>query len=278
MRALELKGIGVRQGEPALLSEARAAGARPRLRRRSTTPAWAGSNRRTTSQIRGRAGKVLIQRDARRQRADEPRRARGDRRRDARADDRSVPAEHRRARAAGRCRASTARPAARVVDHGSDDRRDPRARQRPDVQPQRLLARAPSRTAATARSRISTSPDRRSRSSPPSAALEEGLITPDDPIDVSAGFIRFGSRVDRRRAPLRRAVVHRRHRQVEQRRRDQGRPQARPRAARPLRQPLRLRPDARARLPRREPRHRLESGQARCRARWRRCRWAIRSA
>ena len=77
---------------------------------------------------------------------------------------------------------------------------------------------------------------------------------------------------------LRRAVVHRRDRQVEQRRRDQDRLQGRHRAAEPLRAALRIRPARLARLSRREPRHRLEPGASGPRARWRRCRWAIRSA
>ena len=96
-----------------------------------------------------------------------------------------------------------------------------------------------------------------------SAALEEGLMTPEDLVDVSAGMIRFGSRTIRRHASLRHAVVHRRDREVEQRRRDQGRHEARAGAARPLRQPLRIRPAAGARFPRREPRHRLGPGEAR---------------
>ena len=87
-----------------------------------------------------------------------------------------------------------------------------------------------------------------------SAAFEEGVVSPTDFIDVSPGFIKFGSRRDRRRPPLRRPVVRRRDREVEQRRRHQGRPQPRARAARPLREPLRLRqdrprPTSRARAP-----------------------------
>ena len=74
---------------------------------------------------------------------------------------------------------------------------------------------------------------------------------------------------DRRRARstssrgtrLRRAVVHRRHRQIEQRRRHQDRFQGRHRASEPVRRAVRLRPADLARLSRREPRHRLESGE-----------------
>ena len=56
-----------------------------------------------------------------------------------------------------------------------------------------------------------------------SAALEQKLVKPDDLIDVSGGRIRFGSRRHPRHARLPRPLVRRRHRQVQQRRRDQGR-------------------------------------------------------
>ena len=56
-----------------------------------------------------------------------------------------------------------------------------------------------------------------------SAALEEHVIEPTDPIDCSPGRITFGSRVIRDTHIYGTLAVHRRARQVEQRRRDQGR-------------------------------------------------------
>ena len=95
-----------------------------------------------------------------------------------------------------------------------------------------------------------------------SAALEERVVRPHDLIDVSPGYIKFGSRVDPRRPSLRRADLRGRGGVLEQRRRDQGRAAARPRAVHPLRARLRIRRPAVARLPRREPRHRLGRGRA----------------
>ncbi len=95
-----------------------------------------------------------------------------------------------------------------------------------------------------------------------SAAIEEGVMTPNDLIDVSAGQISFQGRVvrdDHRYGVL---TVRRRDREVEQRRRHQDRARTRRRAPRRLHQPLRLRPAVVERLPGREPRHRLESVEA----------------
>ena len=111
-----------------------------------------------------------------------------------------------------------------------------------------------------------------------SAAIEEGLIRTTDLDRLQSRLHHVRPAHDPRHPPLRRPAVHRRHRQVEQRRRDQGRPASGRRAPGRLHQPLWLRPGARSRLPRRERRHRLEPGAARCRARSPRCRWAIRSA
>ncbi len=106
----------------------------------------------------------------------------------------------------------------------------------------------------------STSPARPSRWSPPRRRSRKGVIKPDRPDRLQPRLDHVRQRGSIRDThPLRPAVVHRRHRQVEQRRRDQGRHAPRAGAARPLRQPVRLRPGAGARLPRREPRHRLES-------------------
>ena len=74
----------------------------------------------------------------------------------------------------------------------------------------------------------------------------------------------------------RRAVVHRRDRQVEQRRRDQDRLQGRHRAARASTCSGSASAGRVARLPRREPRHRLGSGEVDRERAGVRCRWAIR--
>ena len=108
--------------------------------------------------------------------------------------------------------------------------------------------------------------------------------------DASAGYISFGPRRHPRHAPLPGAVVHRRDRQVEQRRRDQDRPGARLRGRQPLRLALRLRRGARprhpapARRPGRQAPRRSSSRARSPRSRWatrsasRRCRWSRRSA
>ena len=75
-----------------------------------------------------------------------------------------------------------------------------------------------------------------------SAAIEEGVVAADRSDRLQPGLHHVpGPQADPRRAPVRRAVVRRRHRQVEQRRRDPGRPARRRRAAAPLRAPVRLR-------------------------------------
>ncbi len=90
-----------------------------------------------------------------------------------------------------------------------------------------------------------------------SAAIEEKVL----PVDAGDRRQRraHSDRPARRprHARLRRALVHRRHRQVEQRRRDQDRVQARHRPAERIRPPIRLRPSGLARFPGRERRHRL---------------------
>ena len=131
---------------------------------------------------------------------------------------------------------------------------------------------------ATAPSRISTSPGRRSRSSPRRRPSRSASFTPSEMIDVSAGLHPLRARVDHRRAPLRRAVVHRRDREVEQRRRDQDR-RCRLGAERLGRYVRRFgfgQPTSRD-FP---ARARASCGirEARPTARWRRCRWATRSA
>ncbi len=74
------------------------------------------------------------------------------------------------------------------------------------------------------------------------AALEENVMPLNSYIDTNPGVIRFaGSVVDEyggRNYGV--AVVHRRHRQIEQHRRDQDRPQGRARADGHLHEPLRV--------------------------------------
>ena len=87
---------------------------------------------------------------------------------------------------------------------------------------------------ATARCRICTSRDRRSRSSPRRRRSKRSVMPIDTLIDTNPGHHpdRHRASSTTTRTQLRRAVVHRRDRQVEQRRRDQDRLQGRHRAAR----------------------------------------------
>ena len=96
-----------------------------------------------------------------------------------------------------------------------------------------------------------------------SAAIEEGLIRTTDLIDCNPGYISFGPRKIYDTPPLRTPAVHRRHRQVEQRRRDQGRPALGADRLGVYINRFGFGQVARARLPRRELRHCLEPGAAR---------------
>ena len=131
------RGHRLREGEPAFLSEARTPRARARVRRARQR----GPRRpRVGLRLAGSGPHRPAADSARRQAPgpDQPRRTRAHRRRRPRADGRSVSAEHRRAGAAGRRRRK--RCGGRIHRrHGSGDRRDPRAGQRPDLQSQRLL-------------------------------------------------------------------------------------------------------------------------------------------
>ena len=114
------------------------------------------------SQIRGKAGTILVQTDAKRHafsRFERPPTAGVERR----ADDRRVPAAHRRARAARR-RGREPRRRRQRDHHESAHRRDSGDGERADVQPERLSRVRRRRRGATARCRISTSPARPSRS------------------------------------------------------------------------------------------------------------------
>ena len=81
------------------------------------------------------------------------------------------------------------------------------------------------------------------------AALEVLRMPTSRMFDTSAGYISVRPAADPRHAPLPGAVVHGRHRQVEQRRRHQDRPGARLGRRQPLRVSLRLRRDAGPRHP-----------------------------
>ena len=193
----------------------------------------------------------------------EPRGAPADRRRRPRADDRRVPAAHRRARAARRRRGERAPPAAR---RSSCSRRPARSSRWPTG---RRSTRTPSTRADVAARRNRAIQDLYEPGSTfkvvtASAALEEGVITPTDLIDCAPGLHHV-------RQPRSIRDVHRYgalpFTDVIVKSSNVGAIkvglQLGPRAPRPLRQPLRLRPDARAGLPRRERRHRLEPGAAR---------------
>ena len=216
----------------------------------------AGLESRYDSQVRGQPGKVMVQTDAHQRRGLEPRRASGDRGRLARADDRSVPAAHRGARAANGV-SRTAPPAAprSIMDPATGEILA--LANWPTFNPN-VSRRRPTTSGATAAIQELYEPGSTFKIVTASAALEEHVIEPDDLVNCAPGSHQLRQPDDPRRARVRRAAVQRRHRQVEQRRRDQGRPAARARAAGPVRQPVRVRPGARPRLPRRERRDRLE--------------------
>ena len=174
------------------------------------------------SVVRGPAGKLLMQADARRH-ARSAASAAADRRRHRRADHRrdlQYIAE-RELRPASR---STA-PRRRRHRDGSDDRRDPGAGQRADVQPQRLPRSRPTN-------------ERRNRAiqdiyEPGSTfkivtavgrARGAAHVQADDDDRRQRRLIRFGRASIHDMHRYGAAVVHRRARQVEQRRRDQDRP------------------------------------------------------
>ena len=259
--ALEPRRHRLPQGEPPLLSEQGAGRAPARLRRHRQQRAERHRMRPTTRRFAASTGTVLIQTDARRHafsRFERPPTAGLD----PRADDRRVPAARRRARAARRRRSRTAPPAARAIVM------NPRTGE--------ILAMANEPTFNPNAYREFDETERRNRAVQDlyepgstfkivtaSAAIEEQVMPIDTLIDTSPGCIRIGDERRRRisATQLRRAVVHRRDRQVEQRRRDQDRLPGRDRAAEPVRAALRVRPAACRRISRREPGHRLGAGE-----------------
>ena len=161
--------------------------------------------------------------------------------------------------------------------HESAHRRDSRDGERADVQPERL-----SRLEGDERRNRAVQdlyePGSTFKVVTASAALEENLMTPDDRDRCARRPDSDRARGRSRHPRLRRAVVHRRHRQVEQRRRDQDWLQGRHRSAERLRAAFRLRPGRLAGFPWRELGASSGTGPSGPTARWRRCRWAIRSA
>ena len=186
-RALELEGHRLHQGEPPLLPEAGAGGARARLRRaRQHRAGRPRVDLRRADPRPRRQGAGPDRREA--ARARQPRRAPAHGRRVARADHRPVPAAHRRARAARRRRGEPRRR--RHGDHHGSARRARSSRwpTAPTFNPERLRRAPDGRTAATARSRTSTSRARRSRSSPPRRRSKNGVITPERLDRLRAGL------------------------------------------------------------------------------------------
>ena len=157
-------------------------------------------------------------------------------------------------------------------------RRDPGACQLADVQPEHVLARrrrceAESRDPDALRARIDVQ-DRDGLG----RARAESHHARDDRRDQSRVDHVPRPQADFRHAQVRNHSVHRRDREVEQRRRDQGRSESRSGRAHAVRQPVRVRPDARRRTSR--ARRPASSGarSAWTRARSHRSRWGIRSA
>ena len=211
------------------------------------------------AQIRGREGKVLIQTDARRHALN----SRVERPATAGAALELTIDQYLQYIAERELRAGVDENRAAggsAVDHGSVDRRDPRAGQLADVQPERLR---PGRRARAAQPRHPG--PLRARVDVQGRHRIGGARGARDParrlIDCAPGFIKIGSR-----KPI--FDVHRygtlSFTDVIVKSSNVGAikvgTEARAGAAGPLRQPLRIRPDAEPGLPRREPGHRLEPG------------------
>ena len=209
--------------------------------------------------IRGKPGTVLVQTDAQRHafsRVERPPTTGIDRR----ADDRRVPPAHRRARAARRASRERARGGTAIV-------MDPRTGEilamanEPTFNPN-VYRELDEARGATAPSQDLYEPGSTFKIVTASAAIEEKVMPLDD-----ADRHQPGLHPDRSRASPTTCITTTacsrsgRHRQVEQRRRDQDRIQGRCRAAEPLRAALRIRPPRLAGLSRRERRHRLEPGE-----------------
>ena len=143
----------------------------------STTPGWPASSRPTTRRFAAREGKILVQTDARRHalssRVDRP--ATAGVALELTIDQYLQHIAERELRAgveANNAAGGTAR------DHGPEHRRDPRARQLADLQPERVQRAPTIAAAATGRFRISTSRGRPSRSSRRRRRSRKGSSTP----------------------------------------------------------------------------------------------------
>ncbi len=172
------------------------------------------------ARIRGREGKMLLQTDARRRAMAIARGTSADRGRWSRADHRRVPAVHRRSRAASRRRRKRRRAAAPRSSFSRTPAKSSRSPTgRPSIRTHSIRADPIARRNRAVQDYYE--PGSTFKVVTASAAIEEGLIRTTDPIDCSPGYITFGSRDHPRYARVRRAAVHRRHREVEQCRRDQ---------------------------------------------------------
>ena len=258
---LNLEGVELPQGEPPLLSEPGARRPRGRLRGRRQHRA-----RRHRSRLRladPREARDGADPDRRAAPCVQPVREAADVGIDDRADDRPVPAARRGTRAARRGRREPRRGRQRH-HHESAHGRDSRDGERADVQPERLSRVRGWRTPESSRSgsvRAGIDVQGRDRFGRDRRKGDAGRHA-DRHQPRRAPHRRTAEAGHRVRAPrLRRAVVHRRHRAIEQHRRDQDRIPRRHGAAEPLRVAVRIRPSGVAGLPGREPGHRVESGE-----------------
>ena len=242
----------------------------------STTSAWAASRRPTTRSSAAAPGTVLVQTDAQRttfSRVEQPPTAGASL--ELTIDEYLQHIAERELRAGVQ---SSGAAGGSVDRHGPVHRRDAGAGERSDFNPNayRDVADELRRNRAI---QDLYEPGSTFKIVTASAAFEEQRATPADLIDASAGNIRFGSRVideaDHNYGMLTFEDVIVKSSNVGA---IKVGAEARARDDRRLRHALRLRPPDLAGLPRRERGDRLGSRRSSTTARWRRCRWAIRSA